>query len=456
MASIRIGINSEFNLVDSKVGIGTTNPTETMDVHGQIYSDNSIGAGGISTVTTYQGFLDTKQTIKSSVSEGTVVAGTLSGEIIIDGEVTVSSGTTYTSGLSELTATNKFTLPGMSGSRPTEGVTRFNSNLASLEFYTGTEWRAVNSYVDSGNMGRGILAGGFVGSTSPNATETIDYITISTLGNSQDFGDLTEARSRCSITASSTRGCIQMGQYTNKIDYITIQSTGNSIDFGDASSLSAGYRGSAASSTRGIFAGGYTPAPTNNINNIDYITIATLGDGIDFGDLTGPRWTTGGLSSPVRAIFGGGYEGPNSGPFIDGHPSVNMDYVTIASKGNAVQFGKLTEKGDYRVGLSNNIRGIFAGGGNQTNKINNIDYIIIASTGNAQSFGDLTISRQSAGACSTQTRGTFSGGRTPSFVQIIDYITIASAGSAVNFGQLTDTRFNAAGCSDSHGGLGGF
>ena len=116
MASIRIGIKSEFNLVDSKVGVGTTNPTEAMDVRGQIYSDNSIGAGGISTVTTYQGFLDTKQTIKSSVSEGTVVAGTLSGEIIVDGEVTVSSGTTYTSGLSELTTTNKFTLPGITGS----------------------------------------------------------------------------------------------------------------------------------------------------------------------------------------------------------------------------------------------------------------------------------------------------------------------------------------------------
>ena len=46
MASIRIGIKSEFNLVDSKVGVGTTNPTELMDVRGQIYSDNSIGAGG--------------------------------------------------------------------------------------------------------------------------------------------------------------------------------------------------------------------------------------------------------------------------------------------------------------------------------------------------------------------------------------------------------------------------
>ena len=191
MASIRIGITSEFNLVDSKVGVGTTNPTEAMDVRGQIYSDNSIGAGGISTVTTYQGFLDTKQTIKSSVSEGTVVAGSLSGEIIIDGDVTVSSGTTYTSGLENLTVTDNFTLPTISDDVPTLGSTRFNEHLGALEFYTGEEWRAVNSYVDMGNMGRGIIAGGFLGSTTPNARELINYINIPSKGNSIDFGHLT-------------------------------------------------------------------------------------------------------------------------------------------------------------------------------------------------------------------------------------------------------------------------
>ena len=64
MASIRIGIASEFNLVDSKVGIGTTNPKEFIDIRGQVDSDNSLGAGGISTVTTYQGFVDTKQVLR--------------------------------------------------------------------------------------------------------------------------------------------------------------------------------------------------------------------------------------------------------------------------------------------------------------------------------------------------------------------------------------------------------
>ena len=38
---------------------------------------------------------------------------------------------------------------------------RFNENLASLEFYTGVEWKAVNSVVDNGRSGRGIFAGGY-------------------------------------------------------------------------------------------------------------------------------------------------------------------------------------------------------------------------------------------------------------------------------------------------------
>ena len=185
MASIRIGIASEFNLVDSKVGIGTTNPTEVMDVRGQIYSDNSIGAGGISTVTTYQGFLDTKQTIKSSVSEGTVVAGSLSEEIVVEGEVTVSSGTTYRSGVDDLTVTDNFTLPGISDDKPSVGTMRFNENLGALEFYTGVEWKVVNSRVDMGSGGRAIWAGGYrAGAT----TRSIDSIQIPTQGNSVNFG----------------------------------------------------------------------------------------------------------------------------------------------------------------------------------------------------------------------------------------------------------------------------
>ena len=451
MASIRIGINSEFNLVDSKVGIGTTNPTELVDVRGQIYSDNSIGAGGISTVTTYQGFLDTKQTIKSS-SEGTVVAGTLSGEIIVDGEVTVSSGTTYTSGLSELTATNKFTLPGMSGSRPTEGATRFNDNLAALEFYTGVEWRAVNSIVDSGSGGRGIFFGGGWGPAPLSDSTLIDYIQISTLGNAVNFGNLVTATVRSGACSSPIRGLCGGGSFPaehNTIQYVTIQSAGNAIDFGDLTGENNEKAETSAlsSSTRGVWGGG-GQYPDSATNIIDYVEIMTLGNALDFGDLTQIKSTPGAVSNGTRGVFMGGA--------ISTYVA-NIDYMTIASKGNATVFGSLAVSINRPASFSNRVRGFSAGGPSTGGYVNAIQFITIASTGNATVFGDLSNKVRAPGGTSNQIRGIMAGGLDPSvYINTIEYVTIASTGNASDFGDLTQERMAAPGCSDSHGGLGGF
>jgi len=452
MASIRIGINSEFNLVDSKVGIGTTNPTELVDVRGQIYSDNSIGAGGISTVTNYQGFLDTKQTIKSSVSEGTVVAGTLSGEIIVDGEVTVSSGTTYTSGLSELTATNKFTLPGMSGSRPTEGATRFNDNLAALEFYTGVEWRAVNSIVDSGSGGRGIFFGGGWGPAPLSDSTLIDYIQISTLGNAVNFGNLVTATVRSGACSSPIRGLCGGGSFPaehNTIQYVTIQSAGNAIDFGDLTGENNEKAETSAlsSSTRGVWGGG-GQYPDSATNIIDYVEIMTLGNALDFGDLTQIKSTPGAVSNGTRGVFMGGA--------ISTYVA-NIDYMTIASKGNATVFGSLAVSINRPASFSNRVRGFSAGGPSTGGYVNAIQFITIASTGNATVFGDLSNKVRAPGGTSNQIRGIMAGGLDPSvYINTIEYVTIASTGNASDFGDLTQERMAAPGCSDSHGGLGGF
>ena len=85
-----------------------------------------------------------------------------------------------------------------------------------------------------------------------------------------------------------------------------------------------------------------------------------------------------------------------------------------------------------------------------------IGYITIASTGNAIQFGNLTVARHHATGASNSTRGTWSGGGTPSEVNTIDYITIATGGEAEDFGDLTIPILYAGGTSDSHGGLGGF
>ena len=101
------------------------------------------------------------------------------------------------------------------------------------------------------------------------------------------FGDLTvEYKALEDFTADSTRGLfcggmLQSGN-TNVIQYVTIQSTGNGIDFGD---LTRGTNtpGALASSTRCVTAGGSTPSASNVI---DYFEIQTLGNALDFGDLT--------------------------------------------------------------------------------------------------------------------------------------------------------------------------
>jgi hypothetical protein len=57
-------------------------------------------------------------------------------------------------------------------------------------------------------------------------------------------------------------------------------------------------------------------------------------------------------------------------------------------------------------------RGVFASGLTPT-LVNTIDYITISSTGNALDFGDILQARFEFSSCSSSTRGIFGGGRTP-------------------------------------------
>ena len=106
-------------------------------------------------------------------------------------------------------------------------------------------------------------------------------------------------------------------------------------------------------------------------------------------------------------------------------------------------------------GTSSSVRGIRLGGDTPTN-VNVIDYVTLASTGDAQDFGDLTDARKSCKAISNNTRGVNAGGLDPGYSNILDYITIASTGNAADFGDLTVARARISGIgSDSHGGLQG-
>ena len=81
-------------------------------------------------------------------------------------------------------------------------------------------------------------------------TNAIDFVTISTLGNASDFGDLTVSRAYASACASATRGVwIGGSPVTNTIDYVTILTQGNAVDFGDT--VTARYTSGACSNAHG-------------------------------------------------------------------------------------------------------------------------------------------------------------------------------------------------------------
>ena len=445
MAKIRIGFSTHFEIENELAGIGTDNPTNTKQVLGNIHSTNAKVVGIATLTTPFEGFVDTKASI--SGLEGSE-QGSLSGEIIIEGSGTVSTGATFTSGPENLTVTDSFTLPGISEDNPSAGTTRFNENLGALEFYTGVEWKTVGSYIDSGNRGRGVFGGGRI----PADSAIIDYIQFATLGNAKDFGDLLVARTDPASFSNEIRGIWAGGNapaVSTHIDYVAIGSRGNGTDFGDVAPAAMGASGAgASSSTRGAFALGKAPAASNVIH---YVQIMTTGNSTDFGDLTGNLHEGSACGSQTRGIFNKG----------DG--SVGVDYITIASTGNATDFGDdALNRTDQKRGCgscSNSVRGFFAGGGANTTATDNsvLRYITIASTGNAFDFGDRTVVARLVTGAASQTKAIFAAGLGSAVNHnILDYVTITTLGDAMDFGDLTESYHAHSGVSDCHGGLGGF
>ena len=296
---------------------------------------------------------------------------------------------------------------------------------------------------------RALFVGGVT--TYPSHTHTIDYINILSTGNATDFGDLTQSRWGLGACSSSTRGCFATGQtgesagtMVNTIDYVTIATTGNATDFGDATDNRYVVLNGCGSSTRGLFFGGQDSS-NNYESSIDYITIATTGNATNFGSMTVSAYGVGSLSSPTRAVSGGGWTGSVR--------ENTMGYVTIATTGNSTDFGDLTQGRYYTGGASNSTRGLFIGG-ETTVAQNTIDYITIDTTGNATDFGDLTVTRAAGGSAASSTRAVYAGGAdSGGRYNTIDYVTISTTGNATDFGDLTLTRSHLAGCSDGHGGL---
>ena len=312
MATNRFQFSDDFVLKNGRVGINSADPQAELDVRGTIKADN-LTVTGVATFTAYEGFLRSDYNIDESL---TITNGSaLSGEVIVGTGVTATNNAIDYAGqgqIDSLKVYNTFTPPrGGTEERPTKakpGQLYYNEDFKTIEFYDGEVWRQVDNTTSSG---RGIYNGGNPAVDSIASTQ-ITYINISTLGNSQYFGDATSSNwALCGGGSDGRRGVFAGGLpnagFLNTIEYITLASTGNALDFGDLSIAAGGDSGGcSSSSTRALFARPLIRSPgTAATNVIDYITISTTGNAIDFGDLTQIREILQSLASRTRGIWQG-------------------------------------------------------------------------------------------------------------------------------------------------------
>ena len=261
---------------------------------------------------------------------------------------------------------------------------------------------------------RGFWYGGLGAAPGYAVKTAIETVVISSQGGASDWGSLSTPTWGAIAVSNSTRGILAGGrqpahsyQDVATMYVFDLASQGGQREFGElatkGNTVQNGLnvtKGGCASPTRGIFLGGGSP----RTKKIDYVNISTLGEGKEFGEAITPVSRISGLSNTTRGIFFGGYN--------DGSPaSVDtnvMQYVTIATTGNTTDFGDMTEERHSVGTVASSTRGVSMGGLISTaptyTRTNIIDYVTIASTGNASDFGDL-VAGQAVGAAFSDVHG---------------------------------------------------
>ena len=288
-----------------------------------------------------------------------------------------------------------------------------------------------------------------------NNTGSSSPITVTGLTNGTDYtanvwaindygnGPLSDATS--TFSPALQRGLFAMGTVSprqNVIDYVSIGTTGNAVDFGDATNERQVNQSLMSSTTRAVFTAGISDDATYE-DTMDYVTIASTGNATDFGNLSVARFNLAACSSVTRGI--------NFNGSVSSGTANTIDYITIASTGNATDFGDNNNTAVRSGASSSPTRGVKFGG---SSEMDSIGYITIASTGDASDFGDLTVNGSDPAGVSSNTRICIAGrSSTGGTVNTIDYITTASTGNATDFGDLNNSVYGAAGTSNRTRGL---
>ena len=304
---------------------------------------------------------------------------------------------------------------------------------------------------------RGLWLGGVA--TVGGRTDAIQYVDITTTGDSSSFGLLTMVRAYNAGFAGEGRGCSCMGEavstYVASVDYVTIANTGNASDFGNMTTTRRNHKAT-SNGIRGLCTGGVNNANSDNAWDImDYITIATTGAGTDFGDLGTAVKKHGCMANATKAFMIGGDGRPASPRYQSKRQYVTMDTASDSSD--------LSDLDEARWGMSeggDENRGLWCGGRRVTAGayITDIHYFDMETNGSASTFGDITdadaggqgYTNAQGGTIGNNDRCLWGGGErgSGSPKAQIDYIVVQTTSDASDFGDLgTVVGYSPSGCA---------
>jgi len=291
--------------------------------------------------------------------------------------------------------------------------------------------------------------GGGTISNTPDPTDVISRVTISTTANSTAFGTLTAARGYVTAAANDTRtvwagGTANFANGLATMDYQdpaagnTVAVFGNLVTY--QYSMSAAANGTHALWFDGLGGGDY---------DVEISAFASKGNAGKFADLSGALGNNhASAGNETHALCGGDQEDAVSDEIR----------VVLFAVSDAAQrlFGDLSVGRERLAAASTATRCFWAGGrNNSAANVNTIDQVVIATEATATDVGDLTRTHRGVDATSNATRAVVGGGYTGSaYVDTIDYFAVSgSTNDAVDFGDLTQVQGYTGAASNCHGGL---
>ena len=344
-------------------------------------------------------------------------------------------GDNYGIGHIDSTGSNKYSIVSWGEPDDVDAQDIITFNILEWDSDAGT--LQIEGYVTPRDVvwgGNRALRAGRRGSGIAGNALNLDYWDITTTGNASDFGDC-QGGTATSADHSASNGdraiVSRNANNNNTYDYFSIPVPGNSSTMGNALETARSGAG-IGDGTYAIFAGGYInggPTGTGYRNDINYFTIATTGNAQDFGNLRYVIGFSGGAGNASRGTIWGGQAYNGSTYYYEDE----IQYIPLGGvSGNASDFGDMSS-GAYRVcAASDKTRAVAHLGNAGPNfsgsaPTNKLEYVTVDTTGNSTDFGDISGANANAlvrsAACENDTRICFSGGETTDANGIVNQFT---------------------------------